>query len=284
MNPSMVAMATSNPSIIPDPKTQSQFQKHFMQQQQQRQRQQHQLSTFNPNRLSLPNTNTPNPQHQTQEYLSQHQSKNTTQLQQQLQQQQHIQEKPVVGVARAPRLSLDTSDERLQDIKFVRHGNKRYLKLFSPSLVESPVSYLNQKQLTEDKSLWENGPNEAFQKQLEIERRDAYRARSKQQLRGFFMGLWLGCLLGFLMIQQTSVKVFFWRHDSLSSYTPLIVLLILISSVAIVRSGTRCTIAAVATCAAVLTCFATLIVNQSRYLAEFHLSKNGPSSSTVMTL
>ncbi|KAF9357852.1 hypothetical protein BGX26_002948 [Mortierella sp. AD094] len=287
-------MANSGSSFIPDPKMQPQFQKHFMQQQ--RQRQQQQLSTFNPNRLSLPNANVLNPQ--SQEYLSQsHLSKNTTQHQQQLlqqqqqqqQQQQHqlqhqqqqIHEKPVIGAARAHRLSLDTSDERLQNIKFVQHGNKRYLKLFSPSLVESPVSYLNQKQLTDDKKLWENGPNEAFQKQLELERRDAYRARSKQQLRGFFMGLWLGSLLGFLMIQQTSVKVYFWGHETLSSFTPLVVLLIMISSIAIVRSGTRSTMAAVATCAAVLTCFATLIVNQSRYSAEFHLYKKGPPSSTV---
>ncbi|KAG0212835.1 hypothetical protein BGX28_005491 [Mortierella sp. GBA30] len=180
-------------------------------------------------------------------------------------QQQALHEKPVVPGRGGPHLSLDTSDERLQNITIIKHGNKKYLKLFSPSLVESPVSFLNQKQLIEDKKMWENGPNEAFQKQQEIEKREAYRARSKQQLRGFFMGLWLGCLMGLLIMQQTSAKVYTWRHDSLSSYAPLVIVLIIVSSVAIVRSGTRCTIAAVATCAAVLTCFATLIVNQSRY-------------------
>ncbi|KAF9438600.1 hypothetical protein BGZ76_006652 [Entomortierella beljakovae] len=281
---------------------QSQFQKHYMQQQ--RHRQQQQLSTFNPNRLSLPNTasNSAQQHQQFQEYLSHSKSSNNNnshllpqlqiqQLQQQqqqmLQQQQHqnqmsnINEKSAAGVGRAPRLSLDTSDERLQNLKFVQHGNKRYLKLLSPGLVESPVSFLSQKQLTDDKKLWENGPNEAFQKQLEMERRDAYKARSKQQLRGFFMGLWLGLLLGFLMLQQTSTKMYTWGHESMASFTPIAILLVLISSVAIVRSGTRCTISAVATCAAVLTCFATLIVSHSRYIPEFQIyNKNSPSAIT----
>ncbi|KAF9573665.1 hypothetical protein EC968_008181 [Mortierella alpina] len=208
---------------------------------------QHIQSALNPNRHSHPNSN-------------------PLRQQVQMQKQPSILEKPAVGPARGgQRLSLDTSDERLQNITIVKHGNKKYLKLFSPSLVESPVSFLDQKQLTIDRKLWENGPDEAFQKQLEVEKREAYKARSKQQLRGFFMGLWLGCLMGLLILQQTSAKVYIWRHDSISSYTPLVVLLILASSVAVVRSGTRCTIAAVATCAAVLTCFATLIVNQSRY-------------------
>ncbi|KAF9196038.1 hypothetical protein BGZ49_002915 [Haplosporangium sp. Z 27] len=205
----MVAITTSDTSFIPDPKMQSQFQKQFMHQQ--RQRQQQQLSTFNPNRLSLPNSNTLQSQEsQPVNTTLQQQPQQRQQLQQlqQQQQQKQINEKPA---ARAPRLSLDTSDERLQNIKFVQHGNKRYLKLFSPNLVESPVSYLNQKQLKDDKSLWENGPNEAFEKQLELERRDAFRVRSRQQLRGFLMGTWLGSLLGFLMIQQTSAKVYFWR-------------------------------------------------------------------------
>ncbi|KAF9953585.1 hypothetical protein BGZ72_005314 [Mortierella alpina] len=221
-------------------------------------KQQHiQSSALNPNRHSHPSANLLRPQQQVQ-----------------MQKHQVIHEKPAVGAVRGgQRLSLDTSDERLQNITIVKHGNKNYLKLFSPSLVESPVSFLNQKQLVDDRKLWENGPDEAFQKQLEVEKREAYRARSKQQLRGFFMGLWLGCLMGLLILQQTSAKVYIWRHDSLSSYTPLVFLLILASSVAVVRSGTRCTIAAVATCAAVLTCFATLIVNQSRYGTETKIYK-----------
>ncbi|KAG0305733.1 hypothetical protein BGZ98_003654 [Dissophora globulifera] len=240
----------------------------------QRQRQQQQLSTFNPDRHPLSNASVLRQQPQ-QDQSPQH----THQQQQQQQQQQQFSEKPAIGPGRpgGPRLSLslDTSDERLQT-KVIRLGNKRYLKLFSPILVESPISYLNHKQLDEDKKLWENGPNEAFQKQLETEKREAYRARSKQQLRGFFMGLWLGSLMGVLMLQQTSAKMHFWRRDALSSYMPLVVLLILVSSVVIVRSGTRCTIAAVATCAAVLTCFATLIISQSRYSTEFRLAKRNP--------
>ncbi|KAF9951342.1 hypothetical protein BGZ70_001031 [Mortierella alpina] len=224
---------------------------------------QHVQSALNPNRHSHPSTN---PLRQQQQVS--------------MQKQQAIHEKPAIEPARGgQRLSLDTSDERLQNITIVKHGNKKYLKLFSPSLVESPVSFLDQKQLVNDRKLWENGPDEAFQKQLEVEKREAYRARSKQQLRGFFMGLWLGCLMGLLILQQTSAKVYIWRHDSLSSYTPLFVLLILASSVAVVRSGTRCTIAAVATCAAVLTCFATLIVNQSRYGVEMKVYKRVPTLS-----
>ncbi|GJJ77092.1 hypothetical protein EMPS_09451 [Entomortierella parvispora] len=227
-------------------------------------------STFNPNRHSLPSAHA---LYHNQHTLFQSQKERPQQfpnplLQKQLQQQHQFQEKPRAG---GPRLSLDTSDERLQNVTVINHGNRRYLKLFSPGLVESPQSFLNQKQLVEDKNLWENGPNAAFQKQLEVEKREAYRARSKQQLRGFFMGLWLGCLLGVLIVQQTSTKIYYWRHDFLSSFTPLIVLLVAVSCVIVLRSGTRCTIAAVATCAAVLTCFATLIVNQSRYSPEFRV-------------
>ncbi|KAF8923937.1 hypothetical protein BGZ58_002368, partial [Dissophora ornata] len=214
----MAVVAPPGPSVFPDPQMQSHFQKHYMQQQ--RQRQQQQLSTFNPDRHPLPNATVFRLQQQDQEQLPQSQQKQQQQHQQQqqqnalLQQQLQFHEKPISGAgpgrAGNLRLSLDTSDERLQNIKIIQHNNKRYLKLFSPSLVESPVSYLNHKQLTDDKKLWENGPNEAFQKQLETEKREAYRARSKQQLRGFFMGLWLGCLMGVLMLQQTSTKVHFW--------------------------------------------------------------------------
>ncbi|KAG0360437.1 hypothetical protein BGZ54_009560 [Gamsiella multidivaricata] len=262
MNPPLIqAPITTTTSVFSDPQMQAQFQRQYMQQQRQRQQQ---LSTFNPNRISLLNSVVPRVQQQDQEHHEPQQQQQLQLLQLQQQQKQQFHEKPAVGPGRSggPRLSLDTSDERLQNVKVINHNNKRYLKLFSPSLVESPVSYLDRRQLSEDRKLWENGPNEAFQKQLEMEKREAYRARSRQQLRGFFMGLWLGCLLGVLMLQQTSAKVNFWR-------------------VAIVRSGTRCTIAAVATCAAVLTCFATLIVNQSRYSAEFQLYKRVPPASTL---
>jgi hypothetical protein len=76
-----------------------------------------------------------------------------------------------------PRLSLDTSQERLQPKSptIIQHGDQSYLKLFSPTLVESPVSYLDEKQQIADKKMWENGPDEAFQKQLDMERRDAHK-------------------------------------------------------------------------------------------------------------
>ncbi|KAG0041292.1 hypothetical protein BGZ83_002040 [Gryganskiella cystojenkinii] len=77
-----------------------------------------------------------------------------------------------------PRLSLDTSQERLAigaDFEVVKHGDKSYLKLFSPILVESPVSFLNELQQREDKKKWENGPDEAFQRELEMERREAFK-------------------------------------------------------------------------------------------------------------
>lgn len=266
--------------VVPDPHMQGLFQKQFMQQQRQRQLQ---VSTFNPNRLPLSGTST------TCQQSSQQQDPGQTEVQSQLLHQQHqpsqhghqqLHEKPVSGPGRqgGPALSLDTSVECLQSIKVIQLGNKSYLKLFSPSLVESPVSFLNHKQLIEDKQLWENGPNEAFQKQLDMEKREAFRARSKQQLRGFLMGLWLGCLMGILMLQQTSTKIHFWRSD-MSSFSSLVILLIIASCVAIVRSGTRCTMTAVATCSAVLTCFATLIVNQSRYSTNFHLYKRAPPAS-----
>lgn len=77
-----------------------------------------------------------------------------------------------------PRLSLDTSHERL-NATVVCKDDKSYLKLFSPVLVESPVSFLDSKQLFEDKKLWENGPDAAFQKQLDIEKRDTYKGKKK---------------------------------------------------------------------------------------------------------
>lgn len=55
------------------------------------------------------------------------------------------------------------------------------------------------------------------------------------------------------------------RHDT----SPLMLFTVLMSCVAVYRSGTRCIMAAIATCVAVLTCFATLIVNQTRYAPRF---------------
>ncbi|KAG0341592.1 hypothetical protein BG000_008651 [Podila horticola] len=219
--------------------------------------------TVSPNRHSLPNANI------LRLNLQQQQPQTPPP------QQHRVQEKPL---ARGPRLSLDTSDERLQTTTIIHHNNKQYLKLFSPGLVDSPVSFLDQKQLVEDCKLWENGPDEAFQKQLETDRREAYRARSKQQLRGFFMGLWLGCLLGLLILQQTSSVYFTGQFARSFSSTPVILLLVFLSCVAVVRSGTRCMIAAVATCAAVLTCFATMIANQSHYYSR-QIAKSTTSSA-----
>ncbi|CAO3567567.1 unnamed protein product [Mortierella alpina] len=123
---------------------------------------QHVQSALNPNRHSDPSSN---PLRQQQQVP--------------MQKQQPTLEKLAVAPARGgQRLSLDTSDERLQNITIVKHGNKKYLKLFSPSLVESPVSFLDQKQLISDRKLWENGPDEAFQKQLEVEKREAYRGKT----------------------------------------------------------------------------------------------------------
>ncbi|KAF9313287.1 hypothetical protein BG003_005439 [Podila horticola] len=223
--------------------------------------------TVSPNRHSLPNANILRLNLQQQH---QQQQPHTPPPQ-----QQRVQEKPL---ARGPRLSLDTSDERLQTTTIIHHNNKQYLKLFSPGLVDSPVSFLDQKQQVEDSKLWENGPDEAFQKQLETDRREAYRARSKQQLRGFFMGLWLGCLLGLLILQQTSRVFFTGQFARYFSSTPVILLLVFLSCVAVVRSGTRCMIAAVATCAAVLTCFATMIANQSHYYSR-QIAKSTTSSA-----
>ncbi|KAF9538763.1 hypothetical protein EC957_006216 [Mortierella hygrophila] len=275
MSPSMLTTVVPGSKMVP-----SHLQSQYKYQEQQ-------PATFNPNRLSLPNANILRLQQQAQLQQQLQQKPSHKQLfMQQLQQQQHQeqqqqQQQMYEKSTPKPRLSLDTSDERLQNITFVSHNNRRYMKLFSPSLVDSPVTFLDKKQLLDDKKLWENGPDMAFQKQLETEKREAWRARSKQQMRGFFMGLWLGCLMGFLILQWTSAKVLFWRQEDYTTFTPLVAILVLISSAAIVRSGTRCTIAAVATCAAVLTCFATLIVNQSHYAPEFHIYRR---TATVVTL
>ncbi|KAG0248652.1 hypothetical protein BG011_010036 [Mortierella polycephala] len=77
--------------------------------------------------------------------------------------------------AGGPRLSLDTSQERLQNITIIKDGDKSYLKLFSPDLVESPVSYLSANQLFDDKKLWENGPDEVLKKQLERENTEVFK-------------------------------------------------------------------------------------------------------------
>jgi hypothetical protein len=149
---------------------------------------QEQPATFNPNRLSLPNANALRLQQQTQQQQQQQQQKPShkqlfmQQLQQQQQQQheqQHEQQQQQMYEKSTPkpRLSLDTSDERLQNVTFVSHNNKRYMKLFSPSLVDSPVTFLDRKQLSDDRKLWENGPDMAFQKQLETEKREAWRGK-----------------------------------------------------------------------------------------------------------
>ncbi|KAI8605038.1 hypothetical protein EDD21DRAFT_173171 [Dissophora ornata] len=336
------------------------------------------------------------------------------QHQQQMQQVQELQEKssyqtppPSPGrAARGPRLSLDTSQERLHKFTVIQHNNQSYLKLFTPTLVESPVSFLSANQQLQDKKLWENGPDEALQKKMEMERREVYQARSKQQLRGFLLGIWLGCLMGLLIVQQTAAKVYIPIHlaslqkrnfkekiptrprrhfppplstlllsfsprrqpfrDSISESdawdrqhvlslqgilhpsccskdtlmhsnlhqlnftpskkstmhalhhlhlhithqlamhraiifqmylsiiltvfinfftvlylsrrdtSPLLLFMVFMSCFAAVRSGTRCMVAAIATCAAVLTCFATLIANHS---VEFGVYKSVQGSS-----
>ncbi|GJJ68384.1 hypothetical protein EMPS_00730 [Entomortierella parvispora] len=173
-------------------------------------------------------------------------------------------------VPNRPRLSLDTSRELLGNITVIQHGDKSYLKLFSPILVESPVSFLNETQQLEDKKKWEDGPDEAFQRQLEMERREVFKVRSKQQLRGFIMGLWLGCLIGLVVVQQTASKVYIPSHLARRETSPLLLFVILMSCLAVIRSGTRSMMTAIATSTAVVTCFATLVMNQSRYSTEFH--------------
>ncbi|KAI9242345.1 MAG: hypothetical protein BYD32DRAFT_403355 [Podila humilis] len=217
-------------------------------------------STIASNRNSLPNHNILWQQHQHQ--MERHfQKENQTSTQAQA-------PSPPPAPTR-PRLSLDTSRERL-NATVVCKGDKSYLKLFSPVLVESPVSFLDSKQLSEDKKLWEHGPDAAFQKQLDLEKRDAYKARSMQQVRGLIMGLWLGCLMGLLILQQTAARVYLSSHLVRATSSPLVLILAVLTWVAVLRSGTRSMVSAIATCTAVLTCFATLIVNESSYSAEFH--------------
>lgn len=136
----------------------------------------HSSKIQHPNRHSFPNSNALWQQHQQQMEMFhpvQLLEKNTTQ-------KQH-QPSPPPGRAGGPRLSLDTSQERLQNVTVIQHGDKSYLKLFSPALVESPVSFLDTKQLFEDKKMWENGPDEALQKKLDSERREAYKGTVKNE-------------------------------------------------------------------------------------------------------
>ncbi|KAF9343440.1 hypothetical protein BGX26_005714, partial [Mortierella sp. AD094] len=128
-------------------------------------------SSAHPNRHSCPISNT---------LWQKHQQQMQMQQQQQQWKRQEFQEKatqqpsPPPGRAGGPRLSLDTSFERLQNFTVIQHGDQSYLKLFSPTLVESPVSFLSSKQIMEDKKLWEDGPDEAFQKKLDMEKRETY--------------------------------------------------------------------------------------------------------------
>lgn len=154
-------------------------------------------STFNPNRHSLPSAHA---LYHNQHALLQSQKARLQQLPIPLhqKQQQQFEEKPLTNPSRAtgPRLSLDTSDERLQNVTVIKQGNRRYLKLFSPGLVESPQSFLNQKQQVEDKKLWENGPNVAFQKQLEVEKREAYKGKEETALRATGNHIHSVCFVG----------------------------------------------------------------------------------------
>ncbi|KAF9919793.1 hypothetical protein FBU30_010531 [Linnemannia zychae] len=183
---------------------------------------------------------------------------------------------PLDRRAGLPRLSLDTSHERLQkEPTVIQHGDQSYLKLFSPTLVDSPVSFLDEKQLLADKKMWENGPDEAFQKQLEMERCEANKVRSRQQVRGFLLGLWLGFLMSLLVLQQTSARVFIPTYLARHDTSTLMLFTVLLSCVAVYRMGTRCIMTAIATCIAVLTCFATIIVNQIRYTPQVIVYRSG---------
>ncbi|KAG0348046.1 hypothetical protein BG004_006253 [Podila humilis] len=131
------------------------------------------------NRLSLPSSNNTFWQQHQQQMIGKHTK---------AQQQQQLPSPPPSPTR--PRLSLDTSQERLNynnnnnndnhhnnNLPFtvVNKDDKSYLKLFSPVLVDSPVSYLDAKQLHDDKKLWENGPDAAFQKQLQMEKHEAHK-------------------------------------------------------------------------------------------------------------
>ncbi|KAG0311246.1 hypothetical protein BGZ99_010309, partial [Dissophora globulifera] len=122
----------------------------------------HTTSNAHPNRHSFPSSSSLWKQHQRQiQHVHEFQEK-------------PLQPPPPSPRARGPRLSLDTSQERLQNVTLIQHGNQSYLKLFSPTLVESPVSFLSTGQLIEDAKLWENGPDEALEKRMEMERREVY--------------------------------------------------------------------------------------------------------------
>ncbi|KAG9064241.1 hypothetical protein KI688_003429 [Linnemannia hyalina] len=253
-------------------------------------------SNKKPNRHSLPKASNIWQQHQ-QQMQQQMQQQQQQQQQQQLlnyqkQQQQGMLASPPpsplsLDTRRAglPRLSLDTSQECLlqKSPTIIQHGDQSYLKLFSPTLVDSPVSYLDEKQQIADNKMWENGPDEAFQKQLDMERRDALKARSRQQLRGFLLGLWLGFLMGLLVLQQTSAKVFIPAHLARHDTSPLMLFTVLLSCVAVYRSGTRCIMTAIATCVAVLTCFATLIANQTRYAPQFIVYRSAGGGDATLS-
>ncbi|KAK3807637.1 MAG: hypothetical protein J3Q66DRAFT_355952 [Benniella sp.] len=187
---------------------------------------------------------------------------------------------PPPGRPGGPKLTLDTSQERLQKYTVVNHDGQSYLKLFSPVLVESPVSFLSDKQLFDDRKLWENGPDDVLQKKIDMEKRETFKVRSRQQLRGFILGIWLGCLMGLLILQQTAAKVYIPSHLARHDTSPLVLFMVILSCAAAVRSGTRCLMTAIATCAAVLTCFATLIANhQSRHAVRFRVYRSVQASS-----
>ncbi|KAK3839724.1 MAG: hypothetical protein J3R72DRAFT_176048 [Linnemannia gamsii] len=164
-------------------------------------------SSSKPNRHSLPKSSNIWQQHQQQMQQQQEQ-----QQQQQLHNYQHQQQLgiqsqkphsapssplfPLTSSGRGagsllPRLSLDTSQERLQQkpATIIQHGDQNYLKLFSPTLVESPVSYLDEKQQVADKKMWEHGPDEAFQRQLDMERREAYKGKNNNLVHKRFLFL-----------------------------------------------------------------------------------------------
>ncbi|KAF9541005.1 hypothetical protein EC957_003584 [Mortierella hygrophila] len=249
------------------------------------------LSSSNkkPNRHSLPKASNIWQQHQQQ--MQQQQQQQQLQNYQKQQQQGMLASPPPSPLSLdtrrsgLPRLSLDTSQERLslKSPTIIQHGDQSYLKLFSPTLVDSPVSYLDEKQQIADSKMWENGPDEAFQMQLDMERRDALKARSRQQLRGFLLGLWFGFLMGLLVLQQTSAKVFIPAHLARHDTSPLMLFTVLLSCVAVYRSGTRCIMTAIATCVAVLTCFATLIVNQTRYAPQFIVYRSAGGGDATLS-
>ncbi|KAF9116004.1 hypothetical protein BGX27_005441 [Mortierella sp. AM989] len=220
-------------------------------------------SGAHPNRHSCPTSDTLWQKHQQQQQWKR----------QEYQEKATQQPSPPPGRAGGPRLSLDTSHERLQNFTVIQHGDQSYLKLFSPTLVESPVSFLSPRQIIEDKKLWENGPDEAFQRKLDSEKRETFQGRSRQQIRGFALGIWLGFLMGILILQQTAAKVYIPSYLARHDTSPMLLLMVFVSCVAATRAGTRCMIASIATCAGVLVCFATLFANQNHY-SKFRINKS----------